>query len=329
MCITLVSFVYLQQQDETSTINVTYPQMIPHAWEHVDNFNPLKHMPRSAKNIVYINSLWDPVSEFYCENVVSAELAPSVFPIPTCTKHIPFPNPNLFVAGNIHNYYSQWDTVLQNSPDYELVTQWIKNGVDFQDFLTPFHGSYQGVEYQHDFPPARIFNNALCCKSFTSFIAKEITEKILSGAVSIWGKVGFCEPPHIVSPITIEPTKPRLCIDMRYLNCFMKDTPFHLDTLIDVPRLISQHSLLTKLDDKSGYDHVLLNKNSRYLAGFQWDGWYFCCNTLPFGFKNAAFIYHTLNSQVSSYLRGLHVNCLLYIDDRLVDRYMGHMSHSQ
>ena len=70
----------------------------------------------------------------------------------------------------------------------------------------------------------------------------------------------------------------------------MKDTPFHFDTLIDVPRLISQHSLLTKLDDKSGYDHVLLSKISWYLAGFQWDGWYFCCNTLPFGFKNAAFI---------------------------------------
>jgi hypothetical protein len=52
---------------------------------------------------------------------------------------------------------------------------------------------------------------------------------------------------------------------------------------------------LTKLDDKSGYDYMLMSKNSKSLLGFQWDGHYFQCNSLPFGWKNSAFVYHTIN----------------------------------
>lgn len=64
------------------------------------------------------------------------------------------------------------------------------------------------------------------------------------------GKVGEIDPPHIVSPITVEPSKPRMCINLMYLNCFMKDAPFNLETLADVPRKVEGDSFLTKLDDK-------------------------------------------------------------------------------
>ena len=57
-----------------------------------------------------------------------------------------FPNPNLFVSGNIHNYYSQWDIVLQNSPDYELyvVTQWIKMVLIFKISSLHFMEVFKG-----------------------------------------------------------------------------------------------------------------------------------------------------------------------------------------
>jgi hypothetical protein len=45
------------------------------------------------------------------------------------------------------------------------------------------------------------------------------------------GRVGSVEPPHIVSPLTIEPTKPRMCINLMYLNNWIQDIPFSLDTL--------------------------------------------------------------------------------------------------
>ncbi|KAK6168150.1 hypothetical protein SNE40_022033 [Patella caerulea] len=75
---------------------------------------------------------------------------------------------------------------------------------------------------------------------------------------------------------------------------------------------------MTKLDDKSGYDHVFVSKNSRSLLGFEWKGVYYVCNTIPFGWKNSAYVYHTLSKLVSSYLRFLGVNNLVYIDDRLI-----------
>ena len=52
-----------------------------------------------------------------------------------------------------------------------------------------------------------------------------------------WGEVGKVNPPHLVMPITVEPTKPRMCHDERFLNCWIKDCPFSLDCIKDLPRL--------------------------------------------------------------------------------------------
>ena len=98
-------------------------------------------------------------------------------------------------------------------------------------------------------------------------------------------EVGVAYPPHIVLPFTVEPTKPRLCHDARYLNLWMCDTPFSLDSVSDLPRYVQRNTYQTVLDDKSGYDHILLAEESRTFFGIQWGGWYFMYNTLPFGWK--------------------------------------------
>ena len=54
-----------------------------------------------------------------------------------------------------------------------------------------------------------------------------------SGAISLLGKVGVVSPPYIVLPLTVEPTKPRLCHDARLLNLWMSDMPLSLDRLSD------------------------------------------------------------------------------------------------
>ena len=59
-------------------------------------------------------------------------------------------------------------------------------------------------------------------------------------------------------PFRVEPSKPRLCQDARFLNNWTSDQPFSLDTLVDVTRYVYKGSFLTKCDDKSGYDHILL-----------------------------------------------------------------------
>ena len=88
-------------------------------------------------------------------------------------------------------------------------------------------------------------------------------DRLRTGATSWLGRVGEVEPPFLVLPLTIEPTKPRLCHDARFLNFWMEDKPFTLDTLNDLPRYVAKDSYQTVLDDKSGYGHILLSEDSR------------------------------------------------------------------
>ena len=81
------------------------------------------------------------------------------------------------------------------------------------------------------------------------------------------GKVGQVSPPHIVLPLTVEPTKPRLCHDARYLNLWMLEKSSLLDRVTDLPRYVFKDSYQTVLDDKSGYDHLLLSEESRTYFG--------------------------------------------------------------
>ena len=72
----------------------------------------------------------------------------------------------------------------------------------------------------------------------------------------------------------------------------------------------------TKLDDKSGYDHVLMADDTRPWMGFQWRGWWFVNNTLPFGWKMSPYIYQSLGMVATHQLRNRRIPCSQYIDDR-------------
>ena len=54
-----------------------------------------------------------------------------------------------------------------------------------------------------------------CLKPFWKWVA--------NGSFLVWGEVGKENTPHLVVPITVEPTKPRVCHDERFLNCWIKD----------------------------------------------------------------------------------------------------------
>ena len=134
-----------------------------------------------------------------------------------------------------------------------------------------------------------------------------LLDRLTSGAISLKGKLGEVEPPHPVHPLTVEPTKPRLCHDARFLNLWMRDMPFKLDTILDLPRYVGRDTYQTILDDKSGYNHLLLSVESRTLFGIQWGGWYFVYNTLPFGWKISPFVYHSTGLVVSNFFRSVGI----------------------
>ena len=138
---------------------------------------------------------------------------------------------------------------------------------------------------------------------FSDFVYQEILNRLLTGAFQVWGIVGKDAPPHLVLPLTVEPSKPRLCIDARVLNLWMRDMPFALDKLADVPRYIYQSSFMTNCDDKSGYDQFLLSVNYRSYFGFSFGGLWFVWATLPFSWKISPFVYHTIGLAATGFLR--------------------------
>ena len=113
-------------------------------------------------------------------------------------------------------------------------------------------------------------------------------------------------------PFTVEPSKPHLYQDARFLNNWMRDQPSSLDKLVDVSWYIYKASFLTKCDDKSGYDHILLTERSRKFFAIEWGGWWLVNATLPFGWKQSAFIYHLTGFAASSVIRDLGIPCSLY-----------------
>lgn len=57
---------------------------------------------------------------------------------------------------------------------------------------------------------------------------------------------------YIVLPLTVEPSKRCLCHDTRYLNLWMRDNPFSLDTLNDLSHYVRKVSFQTVLDESLG-----------------------------------------------------------------------------
>lgn len=122
-------------------------------------------------------------------------------------------------------------------------------------------------------------------------------------------------PPHSVLPLTIEPSKPRLCHDQRFLNLWIRDLPFKLDHLADLPRYVLPGHFQTTFDDNSGYQHARLHPSSETHFGLEWDNFFFVFRTLPFGWKASAYIYHNLGLVVSHAARSLGVPLSQYIND--------------
>ena len=107
----------------------------------------------------------------------------------------------------------------------------------------------------------------MSCKPFADFVRSTLLDRLTTGAISLNGKVGEVDPPHLVLPLTVEPTKPRLCHDVRFLNLCMRHIPFKLDTLLNLPRYVGRDTYQTILDDKSGYDHLLLTEGYSGVGG--------------------------------------------------------------
>ena len=79
-----------------------------------------------------------------------------------------------------------------------------------------------------------------------SFIAQTILDRFSAGSISIWGRAGEVDPPHLVMP------SPWSLTNDLFLNLWMVGKPFKLDLCQTLPVMLAQIAI----DEKSGYDHI-------------------------------------------------------------------------
>ncbi|XP_038045151.1 uncharacterized protein LOC119719725 [Patiria miniata] len=200
----------------------------------------------------------------------------------------------------------------------DQVRVWLHGGVDLFEFFQPYQGKYRGRDFNSETPPHMYFPNAPICKQFVPSINDTITKRLIEGSVELLGAVHEVSPPKCVNALSIEPSKPRLVLSMKGPNLWCKDTPFKLVPLGDIVKPVHKGGFFSGTDDAQGYKQLLLTGRSKTFCGFEWAGFYFEDTTLPFGFKNSAYIYSTVGFCLSTWLKNRGIHTEVWIDDRFI-----------
>lgn len=137
--------------------------------------------------------------------------------------------------------------------------RWLQHGYD-----VPLKG---GTE-----PPRWEQRNRKGAQEYAFFLDEVIPQLMEVGAVE-----QVTERPHGVSPLNVVPKatagKYRLILDLRYLNDFLTEFTFEMETLNRRRRSFVEGDWMFNLDLESGYYHVAVRKEDRkYL-----DDWCFMC----------------------------------------------------
>jgi len=142
------------------------------------------------------------------------------------------------------------------------------------------------------------------------FVSEELGRLLAVGAIA--QEAG---PPLVILPLGVEPKKPRLILDARYLNLWCPSEDMQYETLRHFQQGIAADDWLFSLDHKSGYHHVPLVESCWQYMGFEWEGLYYTFRVLPFGWAPACFVYNSMSSVIASFVRTRGLHCIFYLDD--------------
>lgn len=126
-----------------------------------------------------------------------------------------------------------------------------------------------------------------------------------------------------VSPLmVVEGKKPRLILDLSFVNTFLAKTNFRLEDLSSIWDVLPYKGYMLKFDFRSGYHHVRIESGSQRFLGFSWfvDGHkkFFTYNAMPFGLSPAPFVFTKLFRPLVRKWRNQGIPVTLYLDDGLV-----------
>ena len=183
----------------------------------------------------------------------------------------------------------------------------LEHGVGVRDLDPEYRARMTDPARRHS-TVGRRFKNAQVVEDHLPFALTEIMSKMNRGVVRCLGTIAHCRGagtlPAEVHSSTIEPGKPRWCLDARRVNDRTRSRPGTLEGLGVVRNYIvsgSREQVL--LDETSAYSNDGVTPDLQDFLGFVLFGYIFVYVTLPFGWKLAGWCVPTAPATLCSLVR--------------------------
>ena len=201
-----------------------------------------------------------------------------------------------FMVGSLSLCEEFWEKeILADYPDKHKLISW-PQGAKTESFFKPFTREvYKGKNIKAKLPPTIRLSNYVP-QEFFPWVNETINEYKRIKMLVPWSQVrrqGESMLPDLILPLGVEPNKPRLLWDARYLNLFLKHCPFTLDGVDKISTIGWENMYLFKIDHKSGYLHVPFHRKSWKYLGVEWNNEILVFTALAFGGSNCPVIYHS------------------------------------
>ena len=223
-----------------------------------------------------------------------------------------------FVSGHVQTAIQYWrETILTDHPQRDEFLGYI-GGVRLNEFIDPMSADiFEGSQFKGaDVTPIELPNHVPT--SHDGWVNNEIESLVQKGSLAAWSTVAGTKTqprPRICLPLGVEPNKPRLIGDARYLNSMCKHFPFQMDGVGKVAQCSWKEAQQVTLDHKSGFHNVPLAPEFWEYFGLCWRGVYYVWTVLCFGWCASPYIYHSLRDAVTQYLRSQDIPTSAWLDD--------------
>ena len=108
-----------------------------------------------------------------------------------------------------------------------------------------------------------------------------------------------------------------MCTDMRYVNAFLADSKFRLETLSCIDEIVQKDDMMITTDMSQAYYSMAMSEASWPYMCWKHRGKYYCSTVLTFGMAQAPMYFHRTMRVIVTLCRALGIRMLNYLDDFL------------
>eukprot|EP01094_Clydonella_sp_ATCC50884_P019872 TRINITY_DN398_c0_g1_i1.p2 TRINITY_DN398_c0_g1~~TRINITY_DN398_c0_g1_i1.p2 ORF type:complete len:633 (-),score=104.69 TRINITY_DN398_c0_g1_i1:559-2457(-) len=194
--------------------------------------------------------------------------------------------------------------------------RWLSNGVRLPRVVHQMLSNRTPLLWNDNKPKPCVARRVTHPAHIRIVLDKEVRKQVAEGAVEESSDVVVTSPIFVVPKK--EPGAYRVIIDLRYINKFQERKRFRQEGLDVVARLVRKKDWMASIDLKSGFNHAVMDPESRRYLGFFHAGRTYRYRVLPFGSSSSPWIFCRMVRPMVQLARERGIRLVAYVDDILV-----------